>query len=125
MKYVISLVDGINGTSPGYLDPDPWKDFLSLSGPYRKTDPPRFTRFLPDYNPSLENFNLFTLYIKIIRLLYLIISSLKTSFLYYLIAEFITDSLRLFLKLLLNENFSVIKSVLRNYLINLFKYSIV
>ena len=46
---------------------------------------------------NLENFNLFILYTEIIKLLYLIISSVKTSFLYYLITGFIINSLKLFL----------------------------
>ena len=44
-------MDGTNGTSPGYPDPDPWRDLPPLSGPCGRTDPRGPTRSLPDYNP--------------------------------------------------------------------------
>ena len=47
---------------------------------------------------SLKNFNLFNLYTETLKLLYLIISPLKTNFLYYLIAGFTIDSSKLFPK---------------------------
>ena len=45
-------MDGTNGTSPGYPDPDPWRDPPPLSGPCGRTDPRGPTRSLPDYNPT-------------------------------------------------------------------------
>ena len=39
MNYIISTVDGTNGTSPGYPDPDPWRDHPPLSRPCGRTDP--------------------------------------------------------------------------------------
>ena len=48
-------MDGTNGTSPGYPDPDPWRDLPPLSGPCGRTDPRGPTRSLPDYNPTLIN----------------------------------------------------------------------
>ena len=46
-------MDGTNGTSPGYPDPDPWRNLPPLSGPCERTDPRGPTRSLPDYNPSI------------------------------------------------------------------------
>ena len=45
-------MDGTNGTSPGYPDPDLWRDLPPLSGPCGKINPRGLTRSLPDYNPT-------------------------------------------------------------------------
>ena len=55
---------GTNGTSPGYPDPDPWRDLPPLSESCGRTDSPRSTRSLPDYNPRYIIF-----FIKIIVIL--------------------------------------------------------
>ena len=54
MTDVISPMYGTIGTSSGNPDPDPWRDRRPLSRPCGRTDPPRPTRSLPDYNPKIN-----------------------------------------------------------------------
>ena len=92
-------MDGTNGTSPGYPDPDLWRDLPPLSGPCGRTDPPRPTRSLPDYNPNKNIRNLiyykdfkaeyrlyipFILIVEIFKLIYDKLNYLKYNYIYKL-----------------------------------------
>ena len=114
---------GTNGTSPGYFDPNPWRDHPPLSGPCGRTDPRGPTRSLPDYNPNIGGITI------IIILIFIVIIALSLfceklidlnflkSFFFDKIIDFVFSTLSLFFKRIIDLNLGFLEIIFLNLIL--------